>query len=104
MIISSEEPSYESLSKDLRNEELDKPEDIESEFIVDSVRDMLQDEDAEVRLMLVEEIATIGGATAIQALQSALEDEDEDVKKMAEEKLRQLKEELEEVKKGDNGL
>ncbi len=95
MIISSEEPSYEPLSEDLRNEDLDKSEEIESEFIVDSVRDMLQDEDAEVRLMLVEEIATIGGPTAIQALQSALEDEDEEVRKMAEEKLRQLKGELE---------
>ncbi len=95
MIISSEGPTHESLSEDLRNEDLDKSEEIESEFIVDSVRDMLQDEDAEVRLMLVEEIATIGGPTAIQALQSALEDEDEEVRKMAEEKLRQLKGELE---------
>ncbi len=74
---------------------MDKPEDIESEFIVASVRDMLQDEDAEVRLMIVEEIATIGGATAIQALEGALEDEDEEVREMAEKKLGQLKGELE---------
>ncbi len=104
MIISSEGPMHESLSEDLRTEDLDKPEEIESEFIVASMRDMLQDEDAEVRLMIVEEIATIGGTTAIQALEGALEDEDEDVKKMAAEKLRQLKEELEEVKKGENRL
>ena len=91
MIISTEGPSpLESLNEGLRNEDLDKLEEIESKVIVDSLRDMLQDEDAEVRLIVVEEIATIGGVNAIQALEGALEDEDEDVRKMANEKLRQL--------------
>jgi hypothetical protein len=90
-IISTEEPSFhESLSEDSHNEDLDKLEEIVSEVIVDSLRDMLQDEDAEVRLVIVEEIATIGGAKAIQALEGALVDEDKDVRKMADEKLRQL--------------
>lgn len=89
--VSTEEPSsIESLIEDSYNEDLNKLEDIESEVIIDSLRDMLQDEDAEVRLMMVEEIATIGGARAIQALEGALEDEDEDVRKMSEEKLRKL--------------
>ncbi len=93
-IISTKKPSsLEPLNEGLRNEDLDKLEDIEREereFIVDSLREMLQDEDAEVRLITVEEIGTIGGAKAIQALEDALSDEDEGVRKMAEEKLRQL--------------
>jgi hypothetical protein len=89
-IISTEEHFYESLSEDSYNEDLDKLEEIANEVVVDSLREMLQDEDAEIRLMIVEEIATIGGVNAIQALEGALEDEDEDVRKMADEKLRQL--------------
>ena len=91
IIVYTEEPSaLESLNEGQSPEDLDKLEEIENKVVVDSLREVLQDQDADLRLMIVEEIATIGGVNAIQALEDALEDEDEDVRKMAAEKLRQL--------------
>lgn len=92
-MISTEERSPVYPSNDSYGEDVEIEEYIEREergFIVDTLRDMMQDADAEFRLITMEEIVAIGGSEAIPALKDALSDENEEVRKMAEESLRQL--------------
>ncbi len=85
--------SLEPLSIEQYEEDMDVREDIESEIIIDPLRDELQDEDVGVRLSAVEILGAIGGDRAIQTLEDALTDEDATVRELAAEELRRLKEE-----------
>ncbi len=91
MITSTGGPALEPLGVDTYDEDMDIREDIESEIIIDPLRDELQDEDVGVRLSAVEILGAIGGDRAIQTLEDALTDEDATVRELAAEKLSRLR-------------